>query len=210
MLSLSQFFGSSLFAAIYQKIRSSKSIWSNWKSQGISSAFAQFAGAGLAGVAFRVISFADLTLAIIATAIFAFAYLNYRKMINEIKESIDSVEEAERQKAETERERRREAEKHAGQLAVSLQKEERANAALRRSEKDFQHAALHDSLTGLANRKQLNDILGKLINSYRNDPTTSFQVLFLDIRSFKNINDTLGHSIGDKVLAIARSGSSAC
>ncbi len=203
VLSLSQFFGSSLFAAIYQKIRSSESIWSNWKSQGISSAFAQFAGAGLAGVAFRVITFADVTLAVIASTIFGFAYLNYRKMIGEINLSIENVEEAERQKAEMERERRREAEKHAGQLEQSLVKEERANAALRRSEKDFQHAALHDSLTGLANRKQLNDILAQLINTYRRDPSTSFQVLFLDIRSFKNINDTLGHTIGDKVLAIA-------
>lgn len=203
VLSLSQFFGSSLFAAIYQKIRSSESVWTNWKSQGISSAFAQFAGAGIAGVAFRVISFADITLAVIASAIFGFAYLNYRKMIGEINLSIENVEEAERQKAETERVRRREAEKHAGQLQQSLVKEERANTALRKSEKDFQHAALHDSLTGLANRKQLNDILVKLIDSYKNDPRTSFQVLFLDIRSFKNINDTLGHTVGDKVLAIA-------
>ncbi|MGQ0542001.1 MAG: putative bifunctional diguanylate cyclase/phosphodiesterase, partial [Blastocatellia bacterium] len=38
---------------------------------------------------------------------------------------------------------------------------------------------------------------------YKEDPATNFQVLFLDIRSFKNINDTLGHTIGDKVLAIA-------
>jgi diguanylate cyclase (GGDEF) domain len=203
VLSLSQFFGSSFFAAVYQKIRSSESIWANWKSQGISSAFAQFAGAGLAGVAFRVITFADMTLAVIASAIFGFAYLNYRKMINEINESIVTVEEAERQKAETERERRKEAEKHANQLSVSLEKEERANVALRRSEKDLQHAALHDSLTTLANRKQLNDILSGLITNYRNDPSTSFQVLFLDIRSFKDINDMLGHTIGDKVLAIA-------
>ncbi len=203
LLALSQFLVSTIFAAVYQNIREGESVWKHWRSQGISSAFTQLAGAGIAGVVFKVINYWDVTLGIIATAVFAIAYVNYRRLITEINEAIGTVEEAERQKAETERARRREAERHAEQLSITLEKEERTNAALRRSEKDLQHSALYDSLTGLANRKQLNQMLAGMIRDYRNDPLTTFHVLFLDIRSFKNINDTLGHTIGDKVLAIA-------
>ncbi|MCA1481777.1 GGDEF domain-containing protein, partial [Bradyrhizobium sp. NBAIM08] len=110
--------------------------------------------------------------AVIALIAIGVAFLNYRQSINEINSAIAQVEEAEREIAETERERRVEAERHASQLSVSLDKEERANVALRKSEKDFQHAALHDSLTGLANRKQFGDILRGLIEDYKRDPST--------------------------------------
>jgi diguanylate cyclase (GGDEF)-like protein len=203
ILALSQFFVSATFASIFHAVKDGQSFWVTWRQDCFSSSMTQIVGAGLAALLYKLINYGDIVTSSIAFVALAAAYMNYRQSIGEITEAIGQVEEAERAKALTERERRVEAESHAAQLADSLVKEERANEALRKSEKAFQHAALHDSLTGLANRKNLWGVLSQMINDYKDDPAMSFQVLFIDVRSFKKINDMLGHSIGDKVLTIA-------
>jgi diguanylate cyclase (GGDEF)-like protein/PAS domain S-box-containing protein len=64
---------------------------------------------------------------------------------------------------------------------------------------EVQHAAEHDSLTGLPNRLLLNDRLGQAIALARRNKTL-VAVIFLDLDGFKHINDSLGHLIGDKLL----------
>jgi diguanylate cyclase (GGDEF)-like protein len=203
ILALCQFVVSSFFAAVLHVLTDGTSLWTTWKRYCFSSSMTQIVGAALAGIVFKLVNYGDLVTAAIALVAIAVAFLNYRQSIGEINYAIGQVEEAERAKAETERERRVEAEHHAGQLQQSLKKVEDANIALRKSERDFQHAALHDSLTGLANRKMFGDVLRRLIDASKKDPSLVYQVLFVDIRAFKNINDSLGHTIGDDVLVIA-------
>lgn len=58
------------------------------------------------------------------------------------------------------------------------------------------HAASHDGVTGLANRRVMNQRLGAILRSERPDVA----VLFADLDGFKRVNDDFGHDAGDDLL----------
>lgn len=78
-----------------------------------------------------------------------------------------------------------------GEMQDWHQQLQRKNASLQRS-------ALHDPLTGLANRASFRMTLDKLLLDDK--PTTGSALLFMDGDNFKYINDTWGHAAGDLVL----------
>ncbi|MBL8507974.1 MAG: EAL domain-containing protein [Chitinimonas sp.] len=72
----------------------------------------------------------------------------------------------------------------------------------KRAEEQMLYDALHDSLTGLANRAMFTDFLGFSLGHATRDPDYLCAVLCLNLERFRYINDSFGHATGDRILRV--------
>ncbi len=85
--------------------------------------------------------------------------------------------------------------------AQDITKRKKAENALEDQKQILQHQAYHDALTGLPNRLLFNDRLTQSIEKSQRHGT-KVALFFIDLDNFKEINDLLGHDVGDEVLMV--------
>jgi diguanylate cyclase (GGDEF)-like protein len=93
-------------------------------------------------------------------------------------------------------------------LLTALGMYAKRNRQLAGESQEFEHAALHDPLTGLPNRRKLFTTLEEAATKlHAHDDSTPHKiaVLYVDLDGFKQVNDSFGHRVGDEFLiAVSR------
>ncbi len=86
------------------------------------------------------------------------------------------------------------------ELRTARAKAEEQNRELRTTRRILEHQSLHDALTGLPNRRFLDQFM---VTADTSDLSQKLAFIHIDLDHFKHVNDTLGHGTGDEVLKAA-------
>lgn len=195
LMALSLFLVNSVLVAVYSALKKDMSFWRVWTDNCFNAVIMYITGALVAGITIKALTFDHVNIYLLAAVVgfFGIVYLTFRKFVDDLKKTVETAKQAERERAE-------QAEQHVNELQHYVAELERSSEALQESHENFRHAAYHDALTGLPNRNYFIDTLKGLLQQSRENAESNFAVLFLDLKSFKTINDSLGHSLGDRLI----------
>lgn len=193
IISVTQFTLGSVIVAFFASLRSKKAFWKVWSESCLDTLVMYFISGVVAGLMIKAIEQINPVLLLATMIIAAVSFMTYRRYINDVRQTAEKAEKAERQRAE-------QAEKHIEELQHYINEQDRISKALRESKERFRHAAFHDSLTDLPNRNLFIETLRFHLEKSKTQNGKAFAVLFLDLNRFKTINDSLGHSTGDRLI----------
>jgi len=125
--------------------------------------------------------------------------IDNRQLINDLNNEIYAREKIQYELIDNKRELEIKVQERTLDLVNFNENLERVIEKKEKAEQTLQYLAYNDELTGLPNRNTLVDRIGQSIKKSSRE-NHQMAILFLDLDRFKNVNDSLGHAIGDELL----------
>ena len=193
VICLIQFLTNSILVAKFSSLKTEKKFF-RILYENCLTAFAIYTiAAVIAGLFIISIASFSSILLMLSFSIAVIVYATYRRFVSDIKETSAKAEASERKRAE-------QAENHVYELQHYIKELESSSSALKLSEKKLRYTAFNDALTDLPNRNKFLERLQFLIEKNKYEPELKFAVLNLNLKRFKTVNDSLGHTTGNLLL----------